>query len=385
MRQLLRSKSFGIVTAIVAGSILLAGLAALLAPIDRTSMAPSSSRKVDDSDLANYAGDEACRNCHPTAYADHQASNHHKALRTMNRDEMGALCPAPGRIPNSPYSLAEREGKFYFDADVASTPDKRQSWPLDYAFGSGKTGLTFVSMLDGKNIVELKMSYFPGDRTWKVTPGQTLDHPEYAGRTRDLNQSRRCFECHSIAISRNAFTPRKTFMGAGCESCHGPARAHIEAIRSGSSNGHMERLGTLGAREFNARCGACHSTQQDIAGTKSAISAKMTYRFQPYGIMQSRCFQESANKLSCLNCHIPHQNDAVSPAFYERACLSCHSGPSAPPKTVRSSSTPGRVCPVNARTDCIRCHMPKRDFKFATREKSGILMTEHKIAIYPAP
>ena len=288
IRQWLRAKYAGALVLVVAASVLLAALTARLMPAEN---AQAPRPQTDERDIAGYAGDEACRSCHSAAFADHQASNHHRALRGVSREELGALCPSPGRIPDSPYSFLEQEGKYFFSVDTAAT-GKPQTWPLDYAFGSGKTGITFVSMLEGRNIVEMKMSYFPATRTWKATPGQTLDHPEFAGRTRDLTQSRRCFECHSVAVSRNAFLPRKEFMGDGCESCHGPARAHAEARRSGTPLPPMQSLASLGARALNDRCGACHSTAKDIARTNSEISAKMTYRFQPYGIMQSRCFRD---------------------------------------------------------------------------------------------
>lgn len=366
---------------IVAGSVLLAAVAARLAPPEPVQSGSPRPPLADDSDIKGYAGNEACQSCHPTEFADHRSSNHARALHVMSRAELGALCPAPGRINDLPYSLVEKAGKFYFEVKVPEAPDKYQLWPLDYAFGSGKTGMTFVSMLDGRNIAEMKMSYFPGERVWRVTPGQDLGRRSSAGRTRDLKQSHRCFECHTNALSRNEFTPKPAFLGVGCESCHGPGAAHIAAVRSGASATHMEPLGKLSARELNTRCGSCHSTDQDISQAPSAISARMTYRFQPYGLMQSRCFRESPSGLSCLNCHNPHQNDSTSHIDYEKTCLKCHSSP----KSQRSAdigNAPGKVCPVNPRADCIRCHMPKRDFKFTTNEHLGLLMTEHKIAVY---
>src|SRR5207237_4420729 len=121
-------------------------------------------------------------------------------------------------------------------------------------------GLTYVSMLEGRNVVEMKMSYFPGEHRWRVTPGQKLDSPAAAGNLGNLVQSRRCLSCHIVAMSKNAFVPRREFYGVGCESCHGPGREHIAAIKTGSRDRKMADLKHMGATELNTLCGDCHRT-----------------------------------------------------------------------------------------------------------------------------
>jgi len=335
--------------------------------------------RADESDIADYVGNEACRPCHAAEYAQYQASSHAHTLRRMSRAELGDQTPPTGRINGSQYALLEQDDQFYFEVNPPGMPDKYQLWPLDYVFGSGKSGLSFVSMLEGRNVVEMKMSYFPRERVWRVTPGQKLDNPAAAGNLGNLDQSRRCLGCHVIAMSRNTFVPRREFFGVGCESCHGPGRAHIAAVQVHASDLKMARLAQIGARELNTLCGKCHQTEKDVAS--SPVLAKMTYRFQPYGLMLSRCFRESGNRLSCLTCHSAHADISIGPASYTGACLSCHSPDSVPPPNGGKS---GKVCPVNAKSDCTTCHMPKRDMQFGPHNSTGIFLTEHRIGIYPA-
>jgi hypothetical protein len=363
---------------VLAGATLVTALAGRL--LVHSAVSTPARPQVDESDIADYVGNEACRPCHTAEFDRHQASRHSKTLRPMRRAALGAVCPAPGQINRSQYALKEEDGQFYFEVSVPGMPDKYQLWPLDYAFGSGRTGLSFVSMLEGHNVVEMKMSYFPRDGVWRVTPGQKLDNPAAAGNLGNLQQSRRCLGCHIIAMSRNTFVPRPEFFGVGCESCHGPGRAHIAAVKAGASDLRMAALERQGGRELNELCGKCHQTQKDVEG--SAMLARMTYRFQPYGLMLSRCFRESGQRLSCLTCHDAHNDVSTDPAAYVRACLSCHASSPKDAPLARRGDGRGKVCPVNATSDCIRCHMPRREVLSALGATSGILMSEHRIAIY---
>src|SRR5207249_865721 len=103
--------------------------------------------------------------------------------------------------------------------------------------------------------------------------------------------------------------------------------------------------------------------------------AHMTNRFQAYGLMESRCYRESRNKLSCVTCHDPHVDAVTNVKAYEPDCLGCHSG--APPT---AKTAQGKVCPVNPREKCVGCHMPARPvFKNA---RLPVNMAEHYIRVY---
>src|SRR5205085_2704299 len=122
---------------------------------------PFPAPKGPEADLAGYLGSDSCRPCHPSQFAQHSASAHAHTLRYMTRADLGKLCPPPGRIKDTQYSLVESGGRFYFEVDVPGRPDQYQLWPIDYVFGSGSLGISFVCMLEGRNVVEMRMSYFP--------------------------------------------------------------------------------------------------------------------------------------------------------------------------------------------------------------------------------
>ncbi len=307
-----------------------------------------------------------------------QHSHHAFTLRPVTRAALGEAMPAPGRINSSQYAFVEKNGRFYFEINPPSMPKNYQLWPLDFVFGSASTGITFVSMLEGRNVVEMKMSYFPHKHKWGITPGQKFTNPAAAGNLANLVQSRQCLGCHMVAMSKNTFVPRQEFYGVGCESCHGPGRQHIAAVQSGSHDLKMVDLKRLDATGLNTLCGKCHETAKEVGA--SPFMRKMTYRFQPYGLMKSRCFLESGNRLSCESCHDPHTNASSDMAVYVRACLSCHSGSQIGSPAVRTLGQ-GKTCPVNPKGNCIPCHMPQRDVLSALNERYGFSMTEHLIGI----
>ena len=151
----------------------------------------------------------------------------------------------------------------------------------------------------------------------------------------------------------------------------------IKAVQAGETDKKMVHFQTKSARDLNTMCGKCHLLEQDVKG--SPAMSKMTNRFQPYGLMKSRCFLEGGEKISCSTCHDPHTNASKDLALYAKACLSCHSPTSKPSAT----TAPGKVCRVNTTANCTTCHMPKRDLLGDMSMTSGVMFSDHRIAIYP--
>jgi len=105
-----------------------------------------------------------------------------------------------------------------------------------------------------------------------------------------------------------------------------------------------------------------------------------TARFQPYGLMKSRCFQASKDTLSCLTCHKPHSNVSSNKETYEKACLSCHDTSGSTSKTQGQAAV--KACPVNPKSGCISCHMPKRGV--LPTSDVDTMMADHHIRIFPS-
>jgi hypothetical protein len=99
-------------------------------------------------------------------------------------------------------------------------------------------------------------------------------------------------------------------------------------------------------------CGDCHRLPVTVSRTKLREYPDELTRFQPVGLLRSKCFVESEGKLKCSTCHNPHETVAAVPKEkHQQNCIDCH-----------LEDSPQHVaCPVSPREGCIECHMPAID------------------------
>ena len=117
---------------------------------------------------AEFVGNAACQPCHANEFREHSVSRHALTLRPATRTALGKLAPRPGKIPDSQCVIDEVNGGFR----VRVPSQKENAEILQFALGSGKTGMTFISVMNPNTIFEMRASYFPNSRTWYLTPGQ---------------------------------------------------------------------------------------------------------------------------------------------------------------------------------------------------------------------
>lgn len=202
-------------------------------PSSEFSTAPASG---GNSDAQGYAGNAACADCHRQEFNAHSNSNHANALHLMTPDELGTSAPPPGPLTNTPTTLTLANNVYAVD----TAPPRGLALPLQYAFGAGKFCFTFVGVLPGNSSFELRASYVPQTRQWRPTPGQEYLALSSFGIRHGIKDTRQCFGCHVTTLPTATLAPEKRFMGVGCESCHGPANAHVQAMRSGQGkNGDL--------------------------------------------------------------------------------------------------------------------------------------------------
>jgi hypothetical protein len=157
--------------------------------------------------------------------------------------------------------------------------------------------------------------------------------------------SRARAECH----------PGESALHARSGHGHGPGRAHVAAARRGGADAELAL--PFGPDRWTAEsrltvCGACHRHPSEAGSFVNRPEETHLVRFQPVGLMQSRCYKESGGAFSCVTCHDPHARASSNRAVYDLVCLSCHQsgGSTAAPalETAQPTPTPCRVSPRDA-------------------------------------
>ena len=283
--------------------------------------------------------------------------------------------PAECSILQTHPSLTFREGAYSFEIATrdgqaiykVTDGDQMMSVPIGWALGQGGAGQTYIYERDG-SYYESRVSFFAALDALDVTMGQQHITPrnieEAAGRPLPAQEAQQCFACHSTgAIVDGQLRTGTLIPGVRCEHCHAQAAEHLRAMQEGGRPVIPRKLGKMSTGAISAFCGQCHRTFDRVS--MQGPHGPLNVRFQPYRLAESKCWDESDARISCIACHDPHKNIVQDDAAYDSKCLACH----------RSEARP---CPV-AKSDCVTCHMPKLDLA-----GSHAKFTDHRIRVVRA-
>jgi cytochrome c554/c'-like protein len=309
----------------------------------------------------------ACAPCH-------RAETEAFAASAMSR----ALSPAASSVLRANPKLTAQIGPYSYELSSAggepvlavSDSGGTLRVPIAWAFGQGAVGQTFVFRLDGR-WYESRVSWFSALPGLDLTMGAQNIAPhtllEAAGRLVSPSEMGKCFDCHATNVAKSPDVASAAMIpGIQCERCHGPSKAHLDAVRGGPPAA-MRKLGALAAGPMSDFCGQCHRTWSQIAS--AGPRGIENVRFQPYRLANSKCFDGADPRIRCTACHNPHRDLETSAAGYDARCAACHA------TTARHTKAAARVCRVSARL-CVTCHMPRLDLPGAHRQ-----FTDHWIRI----
>jgi predicted CXXCH cytochrome family protein len=307
----------------------------------------------------SFVGHRKCADCHADIAALHDASGHSRTFASAGDSPAGKELCGKKLAGGDPFGTYE----YVCDAEgVAAAIPARfggKLFPIDYALGSGQHAVTFVTLTRGKAGetvgIEHRMTWYASDGQFDITPAQQDLLPivdgAYFGNVLEDRDLHRCIGCHTTTAKIVGTQLENLYGGVHCERCHGPASAHVAAAEKGdlkAARSLMHREWT--AKEEIAACGQCHRTVDDITAERLARYPKSVVRFQPVGLVQSRCYTASNGELRCSTCHDPHGPPSTRTlADQVKSCLNCH------------QDAGQTKCPVSPTVDCIRCHMPPID------------------------
>ncbi len=320
-----------------------------------------------------YVDDRSCAECHPTQAASFPHTGHARTLQPA------AEWPLAAGLEGMTFQDPERGTKYHYHFDPqqglsVTVPERlgSDSFPLTYAFGSGRRRVTFLTLIPnrvGETVgIEHRVSVLGGQDglVLELTPGHQQHVPaqevEQFGRVIDSAALGRCLECHATRGEIREHEILGLEPHVGCQKCHWPGREHAIAMREARAQGAtVPKRPQPSPLEQIRACSRCHLPAGSDDELKSMPGHIRSVRVQASELLQSRCFTQSENRLDCSTCHDPHAPIVTDLAPYVEQCLACHGTPD-------STS-----CPVSPKTDCVRCHMP------VTKAENGIPWHDHRI------
>lgn len=321
-------------------------------------------RTLSAEEATAYVGDAACVKCHTPIGKQQAQTRHNSTLRAITVKEDGSYFKGSQKVFDktipATYSTLVKGGECLMHMD---SPVGKGDVPANWAIGSGKNARTFLSRVTPADWAVLRLTYYTGAKQWNFTPAQQpgADIPTLAGKTQTEAEVVNCLSCHVTVMREGNGEPdmQHTQPGVGCERCHGPGKAHVDSFLPGAAKtpeSKMENLHTSTPAYINKLCGSCHRDETNSQAGDPHVEHDLA-RFEGVALARSACYIKSG-ALSCITCHNPHQDADPVPAHNDRICLNCHAGPGK--STTVAASAQGRVCPVNPRTDCTSCHMPRQ-------------------------
>ena len=270
---------------------------------------------------------------------------------------------------NYTYTVETRGG-----VSTYTVSDATESMSLPVTWTMGAEAQTWILQRDGQ-MYESLVSYYPAINGLDVTTGDEQIKPttllQAMGRAFSDQDAKACFNCHAT----NAVVDHKLNLdflkpGLTCEHCHTDAGLHMTKIQHGDDTSLPKDLSALSSEDMSNFCGQCHRTWDTVV--RSRWFGSTDVRFQPYRLANSRCFDGTDPRISCVACHNPHENVRHDAAFYDAKCLTCH----APAVTASAANVHNaKVCPV-AKDNCASCHMPK-----VPLPNGHLVFTDHQIRI----
>ena len=164
-------------------------------------------------------------------------------------------------------------------------------------------------------------------------------------KTDDYVGSETCKTCHqdvynnfekTIHFKLTQYTNRAPG-DKGCESCHGPGKAHVDA---GGDKTKIRTFESLSAKQSSDVCLRCHAGQEERNNFRRG--------------------EHWRNDVSCINCHSPHPAKPADKLLVQKEpdlCYSCHA------EVKAEFSAPFHHKVPEGAMKCTDCHNPHGGFE----------------------
>lgn len=293
--------------------------------------------------INGYVGSNTCQKCHQKIYQEWRKTLHSQMAQDVSKNPQAII------------------GDFESSSQIR-TFTKEQ---VLYTIGN-QWKQRYITRLNGELYI-LPAQYNLETGEWKPY------HPEDWQKRPWLKN---CGGCHLTGLDYKS----KRFIepGVGCEACHGPGEAHVNASRDEGFAKTIVNPSRLAVGLQVQVCGSCHTRGNDPSGEhgypanfKPGMSLVSVYkpitpeengkRFWPNGHSKSHHQQyldwqhstHAAEGVTCISCHSTHTTGSAT--RYQtrlpgnKLCLHCHT---------QNTAAKG-IHSIHDFNNCIGCHMAK--------------------------
>ncbi len=384
-----------------------------------------------------YVSSRTCQACHPSEYDTWYGSFHRTMTQIATPDTVRADFDGV-RVENThgqPMRLERIGDEFWAEFDdpgwegpAAERP--RITRQVVMITGSHHQNIYWYATGHDRGVNILPGVYLIEERRWASRSAIVLHPPGQSLAMLNGHWNAICIACHTTLGKTAIDTPYRSEpfeqqtinttvaeFGIACESCHGPAEAHIEANQSPVRRYGLHLAGTgdetivqptrLDPQRASQVCGQCHSVWEfyDGAGERLANAAGLPFRpgddLRDTRFVAQPSVDQASPEITALMQNDPefvrgsfwpdgmirvsgreYNGLLDSPCFRDATepdrtltCFSCHTMHKAPedPRAIAEWAATHQVtADMNGNEACLQCHEPLRaDLTAHTRHAAG--------------
>jgi tetratricopeptide (TPR) repeat protein len=364
------------------------------------SPAPENEKQI----YAAYGGSASCRECHQEEYAAWEKSHHALAERLPDPKLDGPAFVPASTLHHGTQQTSFRQAGAQFELVAPGLKSAQEIFPVERIIGESPLRQMLIPFPGGR-WQAAETAYDPRSNQWFDVFGAEDRKPGEWGHWtgRGMNWNSACATCHNTRLRKDYDAANDDYhtamaeRGVGCESCHGPMRAHNEWQHAHKNSSAKDpTIQKMSRDQMFAACAACHSRRTEITGDPRPGESFFDHHlisitddsdtFYPDGQVHDEDYEVTAflgskmyqHGVRCQDCHDFHTAKVRLPG--NMMCLSCHAtgqtnAPIINPVThshhkVFGFDTNGVMLALNLAAyqpgkiketggECINCHMPQ--------------------------
>jgi len=297
---------------------------------------------------AGYGGSASCRECHEEAYEAWRTSHHGLAERnpSVALDEAAFVPARTFQHGTQETSVRKEDGQYQLIAE--GLHGSNEVFTVERIIAENPLRQLLIPFPDGR-LQATEAAWDPRSNQWFNVYGAEDRKPGEWGHWtgRGMNWNNMCAACHNTRLRKNYDPATDSYHtafvenGVGCESCHGPMKAHNAWQYANKGKGLKDpTIRKFSRDEMFDTCAGCHSRRAEITGDPKPGDSYWDHHlisivdesdlFYPDGqiwdedyevtpFLGSRMYHKGVR---CVDCHDVHTMKTRLPGNF--LCLSCH-------------------------------------------------------------